>query len=427
MHYTFKNSVNVYKKEIKVFGVAQCIDAACGEPKAYMVLLSSEKLSSYEEQRYAHKLNFSNLIIADDFSHNAVLKEECFLENFTEKIDALGRDIVHYDINKSFSKDMYFDIVLNEYKNYVKLLEKSIYHTDYLINNRTESILFSFRDLCKESHVEATIPYVLGSESISILDEKNPIMETQLELVKQNKLKLTYLFIIEDLSLLTDGIIKKIECIEQNGITVKMTDENQMIYSKILWVKDRHFAIYKMKDQIDDNVHVTKNSRLLEKLAFEIKFLNRVSIPLSSFLHQHYTLNGTWYSYAYTSKQDQNVFQLVKFEIHNNHIKAIFPSKSVEGNILKTKTYTLLMLPHSIIKIHNINCHDKLFRISIIGKEKDMYHRDVLLFGLMSRKELTPQQVAMLLDALYQKEDEAFRVKISDQFDSTLAYFKLDN
>ena len=427
MNFIFKNSVQIYKKEIKVFGVAQCIDALCGEPKAYMALLTSEELSAEDEEKYAHKLNHSNRIIADDFTHKYMLKEKCFLENFMEKIDGLARDISHYDIDKSFSKNMYFDIVLNEYKSYVKLLEKSIYDTDYLINNRTESLLFSFRDMCKEERIEAVIPYVLGSESISILDEKNPIMETQLELVKQDRLKLTYLFVIEDTSLLTDGIIKKIECIEENGIEVKIIDKSQTIYSKILWVQNQHFAIYKMRNQVDDNVHVTQDRQLIEKLEFEIKFLDRVSIPFQEFLKQHYSLDGTWYSYAYSSKRDSSYHQMVKFEIKNHHIKAFFPSNAVDGTLMSNEAYTLLLLPHSIIKIHNINIQDKLFRISIIGKERNMYHRDVLLFGLMSRRELSKEQVDMLLNKIHKKEDEEFRLKISDEFDSTLAYFNIEN
>jgi hypothetical protein len=78
-----------------------------------------------------------------------------------------------------------------------------------------------------------------------------------------------------------------------------------------------------------------------------------------------------------------------------------------------------------VIKIHNINIHDKIFRISIIGKEHNMYHRDVLLFGLMSREELTKEQVIMLLNSIHQKDDEEFRIKISNEFDSTLAYFDM--
>ena len=425
MHYIFKNSVNVYKKEIKVFGVAQCIDAGCGEPKAFMALLTSEKLTEDEEQKYAHKLNFSNLIVADDFSYNCVVEKDFFLENFTDKISALGRDIHHYDINKNFATNMYFDIVLNEYQSYVQLLEKAIYHSNYVINNRRESILLSFQEMCKETKVEAVISYVLGSESISILDEKNPILETQLEMVRKDKLTLTYLFIVEDNSILNEKSISKIEYIKHNGIEVKMIHQSRTIYSKILWIKNHNFAMYKMQNQLDDNVEVTQDPNLVDKLTFEIKFLDRISVPLNEFINNFCTLNGKWYSYSYTSKQDQTSYQEVEFDIKNHKVTAHFPSKVEEGELHKNDEYMLVLLKHSIIKIHNINVRDTIFRISIIGKEKKIYNRDVLLFGLMSREKLKNEQVHMLLNSMYRKENEQFRLKISDEFDSILASFNI--
>jgi hypothetical protein len=423
INFTFKNSVNVYKKEIKVFGVAQCIDATRGEPKAYMILLTSDKLSLEEERKYAHKLNYSNLIIADDFSHNCLQEKDFFLENFTQRIDALGRDIGYYNIDKTFSNSMYFDIVLNEYKNYVQLLEKSIYHNSYFINNRRESILLSFKEMCRDKHVEAIISYLLGSESISILDNKNPILETQLQLVAEGRLSLTYLFVIQDANILSDEMIERIKYIQQNGIKVKITTERRTIYSKILWIKEQHFAMFKMQNQSNDNVDVTQDPLLIEKLDFEIKFLERLSISLDDFLQQHYTLNGIWHSYSYNSKNDNRTFQMVKFDIQNNAFTAHFPTHKNQGFISKSDAYTLLLLKHSIIKIQNINLKDKIFRISIIGKEKEMYNRDVLLFGLMSKEPLDEEQVHLLLDALHHKEEKHFRLKISNDFDSTLAMF----
>ena len=423
MNFTFKNSVNVYKKEIKIFGVAQCIDAARGEPKAYMTLLTSDKLSLEEEKKYAHKLNYSNLIIADDFSHNCLQEKDFFLENFTQRIDALGRDISYYDIDKAFSNNMYFDIVLNEYKSYVQLLEKSIYHSSYFINNRRESILLSFKEMCKDKHIEATIAYLLGSESISILDDKNPILETQLQLVAEGRLSLTYLFVIEDCTILDDEMIERIQYIQKNGIKIKISTESRTIYSKILWVKEQHFAMFKMQNQSNDNVDVTQDPLLIEKLSFEIKFLERLSISMEAFLTQYYALNGIWYSYSYNSKNDNNTFQAVKFKIQNNSFTAYFPSHHSQGLISKNDEYTLLLFKHSIIKIQNINLKDKIFRISIIGKEKEMYNRDVLLFGLMSKEALSDEQVHMLLSNLHHKEENHFRLKISNEFDSTLAMF----
>jgi len=426
MHYLFKNNVSVYRKELKVFGVAQCVDALTREPKAYMALLTSKKLRRDEEKKFAHKLNFSNLIIADDFTHSCILEEHYFLENFSDKINLLSRDMTHYNIDENFSKDMYFDIILKEYKSYIKLLEKSLYHNDYSIDHKRESIIFALQDMCVDSIADATIAYLLDSDTLNILDTRNPILEMQLKLVRANRLKLSYLFMIRDLSLLCDRVIKQIEYIEQNGISVKLLNSNQSTYSKILVVKDKKFAIYKSKNALDENL-VTRNSRTIDALSFELGRLAKRSTDLKSFLEKEYTLNGKWYSYSYNSKTDNQSCHTVEFDIQNNSVTANFTSGKEYGTIYKSQEYTLLLFDHSVIKIYNICIKDAIFRISIIGKEENMYHRDVLLFGIMSREELSKNDVCMLLDSLHKKKDEDFRLKISNKFDSILAYFNIRN
>ena len=425
MHYIFKNNVNVYRKELKVFGVAQCVDAPTREPKSYMALLTSTMLTAEEEKKFSHKLNFSNLMIADDFTHNCRYEKEYFLENFSEKIYGLSRDINNYTSNKNFSKDMYFDIILEEYRSYIKLLEKAFYHSDYSIDHKRQSILFALEDMCKESKAEATIVYLLNRETLNILDSKNSIMEMQLKLVREGRLTLTYLFIVEDAALLTQRSIEQIEYIEKQGITVTLTDCMYSIYTKILLVKGKDFAIYKRKNEHDDN-NVTRNATTIESLSFEVEHLAKKSISLKEFIAQNYALNGTWYNYAYSSKMDAKSYQTVELNIQNSSVLATFPSgNTIHGELYCSKEYTLLLLNQSIIKIYNIDIKEKLFRVSIIGKEHKMHHRDVLLFGLFSRKKLTDDEVLMLLSHIHQKDDEPFRLKISNDFDSILAYFDM--
>jgi len=425
MHYIFKNNVNVYRKELKVFGVAQCVDAPTREPKSYMALLSSSMLTKDEEKNFSHKLNFSNLMIADDFSHNCYYEKEYFLENFSEKVYELSRDINHYSQTSTLSKDMYFDIVLEEYRSYIQLLEKALYHSDYSIDHKRQSILFALEDTCKESSAEATIVYLLTRETLNILDSKNSIMEMQLKLVREGKLELSYLFILQDASLLTDTVIEQIKQIEEHGIVVRLTDCTHSIYTKILLIKGKDFAIYKRKNELDDN-HVTRNATTIETLSYEVEHLGKTAITLEEFIKENYALNGKWYNYAYGSKMDAQHYNTIEIEIQNGSVTAKFPSnKVIHGEVYSNSDFTLLLIDHSVIKIHSINIKDKLFRVSIIGKEQNMYHRDVLLFGLMSREKLTHEQVLMLLDSIHQKGDESFRLKISNEFDSTLAYFEM--
>ena len=422
MHYIFKNNVSVYRKELKVFGVAQCVDAPTREPKSYLALLTSNKLTSEEEKKFAHKLNFSNLMIADDFTHGCALERDFFLENFSEKIDNLNRDISHYNIHEELSNDMYFDIVLKEYRSYIKLLKKAIYHNDYPIDHKRQSILFALEDMCKSKASKATILYLLDSESMNILDSKNAIMEMQLKLVQEKKLSLTYLFVVQDLSLITKRTIEQIGYLEQHGIQVTLTTNAQSIYSKILVVEEKDFAIYKRKNEHNDNL-VTKNATTIEALSYEVEELSKSSIALTEFIDLHYPLNGRWFHYTFNTQLDAQHFQTVILQITNSSLVAKFPSKEKKGSILSTQEYTLLLLDHSVLKIHNVNLHDNKFRVSIIGKERKMYHRDVLLFGLMSREELAEEQVLLLLNAIHKKEDEQHWLKISNDFDSTLACF----
>jgi hypothetical protein len=425
LHYIFKNNVNVYRKELKVFGVAQCVDAPTREPKSYMALLTSTMLTPEEEKNFSHKLNFSNLMIADDFSHNCRYEKEYFLENFSEKIHVLSRDVNHYSQGNGLVKDMYFDIILKEYHSYIKLLEKGLYHSDYGIDHKRQSILFALEDTCRESREEATIVYLLNGETLNILDSKNSIMEMQLKLVKEGKLELSYIFIVQDTTLLTNRVIEQIKQIEADGIVVRLTNCTHSIYTKILLIKGRDFAIYKRKNELDEN-HVTRNASTIETLFYEVEHLGKTAITLDEYISENYPLNGRWYNYAYGSKMDAKSYNTIEIEIQNGSVVAKFPSsKTIYGDLYSNNDFTLLLIDHSVIKIHNINIGDKLFRVSIIGKEQNMYHRDVLLFGLMSREKLSEDEVLMLLDSIYQKGDEPFRLKISNEFDSTLANFDM--
>ncbi len=58
-----------------------------------------------------------------------------------------------------------------------------------------------------------------------------------------------------------------------------------------------------------------------------------------------------------------------------------------------------------------------------IAKELNLHHRDVLLFGIMSKEELPKEEVLKLLNAIHKKESEDFRLKIDDGFDSFLGEY----
>ena len=423
LNYIFKNNVEYYKKELKVFGVAQSVDAPTREPKMNLALLTSSKLTTEEERKFAHKLNFSNLIIADDFETSSVLELNYFLENFSDKIYELNKDITHYGINEIFSKDMYYDIILQEYHSYIKLLEKSLYHDDYPINHRRQSILFALEEMCEHKVATATILYLINPESINILDSKNSIMEMQLKLVKEGKLTLNYLFIIDDISIISQNTIERINFLEAHGVNVKLSCKSQNIYSRILVVKEKNFALYKRVDEQEHN-HVTKNASTIQALNYLVDEVSKNAINLETFLKTQYPLNGKWYHYTLNYKIGREVSQRAEIDIKNNYFQAKSPKRTSEGQLLKRVEYTLLLGEHSILKIHNIYLKEDIFRVSIIGEEHKMHNKDVLLYGLMSRNEIQHEKIMYLLKSINKQNEQNFRLQVSNDFDSLLAEFE---
>ena len=426
LNYIFKNNVSVYMRELKIFGVGQCVDALTHEPKSYMALLTSVKLTPKEEREFIHKMNYSNRMIADDFSLGCHQERSFFLENFSQKIYELSRDINLYTSQENFSKDMYFDIILEEYKSYITLLEKALYHSDYAIDHRRESILFALEGLCEESKAEVTIAYLLDRENVTLLEGKSSILERQLTLVKEGKLKLSYIFIVNDLSLLSKDVVEKIHYIEAFGVSVLLTDCIYSSYSKILLVKGEDFAIYKWKNEVDYN-RVTRNATTIETLAKDVIHLNKKAVELDVFLKQMCTLNGRWYFYSYSCNQDALNYEVLELTINNRQFSAKGRYFYEEGIVCEYKDYTLLLLEDTLIKVHNITMKYDIFRVSLIGDDQMLHSRDVLMFGLLSRERLSEEQILPLLDKIHKRDDESFRVRVSNECDATLACFTKKN
>jgi hypothetical protein len=421
--FIFRISANT-SKNIKAFGMALSVDDSTGRPKSFSVLLSSYLLSKEEETKYAHKLNFSNTMLADEFSQKCFLEEDYFLENFIQKVEILGRDLSHCGINKKFSENIYQNIVLEEYLNYIKLLERATGHTKYAITSKKESEIFSMKGICKKEKVEVNISYFLTLENLFLLDDKNPIIENQIRLIKENLLDLTYIFVVTDRTLLIDKMIEKIEYMEKNGIKIKMTSSINTGKSKLLLIENTNFALLKSKDSVGNPTYITEDSKIIARLSHEQGLLEQETVSLREFMQKENPLCGKWYYYSYGSVMPSNECHEIKLEIKNNQVIANFSSGVHEGIVYKTDKQILLIFDNTIIKISIDNAKNSIFRVSVIGQDISISTADLLVFGIFSKERLEKEDVLLLLSSIYMKEKEDYRLKVSDSFPRELAEFK---
>jgi len=424
MNCIFKISANT-SKDLRVFGIANTMDDATGKAKAFQMLLTSYPLTKDEEEKYAHKLNLSNIMLAEDFSKKCILKENYFMENFTQKIATLGKDLHHYEIDKSFSEDIYLDTILKEFENYMKFLEKAYKHTKYFIGNKKESQLFSMKGICNDKKIEVSISYFLSVENLFLLENRNPIIENQIKLIKEDKLALTYQFIVVDAELLTNRVLEKIEYMQKSGIKIMMSNSLNIGYSKLLLIKDTNFALFKFKDLIDDPTHVTRHHKTIAKLTLAQELLAKESLPFEEYMQRENPISGRWYLYNYGSAMDKSNCHVSILNIKNNRVKGDFPSRHKEGVVFKTRKQILLIFDTITIKISkSSSIGQSISRVSIISQDIDIRTADLLVFGIFSKKALEKEEIISLLDTIHMREEADYRLKVSDSFPRKLAEFK---
>ena len=424
MNCIFKISANTSTK-LRAFGMANTIDDATGKVKAFQVLLTSYPLTKEEKEKYAYKLNFSNIMLADDFSKKCILKENYFMENFTQKVETLGKDLQHCGIDKSFSQDIYLDTILKEFENYMKFLEKAHNHTKYFISNKKESQLFSMKDICNGEKVDVTISYFLSVENLFLLENRNPIIENQIKLTREDKLALTYLFVVVDNELLTNRVLDKIEYMEENGIKIMMSNSLNIAYSKLLLIKNTNFALFRFKDLIDDPTHVTRDYKTIEKLTLAQELLAKESLPFEEYMQKENYLSGIWNLYNYGSAIDNSTCHMTKLDIKNNRVKGIFLSGYKDGIVFKTRKQVLLIFDTITIKISkSSSTGQSIFRVSIISQDIDIRTADLLVFGIFSREAFEKEEMIPLLDTIHMREEADYRLKVADSFPRKLAEFK---
>ena len=428
MQFIFENMATVLNQEVRVFGTAQCKDIFARKPKAYIALLSSSLLSKEEEQHYQHKLNYSNLLIAHPFRRQTLKNKTFLVENFTKKIRDLAKDIEPY----KEKQDFYTKLALNTFTSYEKIAKKLYYNENYFVSNKKSVKKLLFNSLAKKDNLQrkeaprVDIAYTLTPSNISLLEVDSPyfseIFKEQIYLVEEHRLEIHYLFVVSECQLITHKVLKKL--VELSKILpVKIVENPHPHYEEIILPQNQNFILYQTYNDEGRYLHITKHNKEKMEITREYQRRYNQALSLNEFIEQSYPLNGKWYIYSFGSKTEENQYISVELTINNNEIVGNFSSGIHYGEVEKHKEFTLLLFNNSLAKIQNSTLTDNIFRISIIGQELNLHHRDLLIFGIMSKEELPSKKVLKLLNAIHKKEPEDFRLKVDDGFDSFLGEY----
>jgi len=426
MQFIFENFATVFNQEVRVFGTAQCKDYITRKPKAYMVLLSSSLLTKEEEQQYQHKLNRSNLLMAQPFTRQTTKNRTFLVENFAKKIRALAQDIEPYKEEQEF----YTKLALRTFTSYEKIVKKLYHNESYFVSNTKSVKKLLFNSLAKKEHLnrpeapKVDVVYTLTPLNIALLEVDSPyfsdIFKEQIYLVEERRLELSYLFVVCEPQLVTHKVLQKLNELSKI-FPVKIVENLHPHYEEIILPQNRDFILYKTYNDEGNYLHITKHTKDKMDINRDYKHRYNQAISLDEFIEQNYPLNGKWYCYSFGSQMDKNHYHTIEVEINNSEVIGNFTSGIYCGKLEKHKEFTLVYFDNSFIKLRNSVAKDKIFRISIISQELSLDHKDLLLFGLMSREELQKDDVCKLLNAIYKKEPEDFRLRIDDEFDSFLA------
>jgi hypothetical protein len=278
-------------------------------------------------------------------------------------------------------------------------------------------------DYISDSELETGVIfiYTLNWETLPYLYK---VLSNQLDSLELYNIYLRCIIIVEEREALTSALIEKLRDLENKNVDIRLSSKNPTIYSEIFITIDTNFSLYRIGTNVEDCTYVTNQNRKINELYQAQEILERYAIPIKSFLDSLCSLNGKWFCYSYSSKHDSSFYHTIPMEIQNNNIVAYYPSGISVGKVYHTHHQSLLILEDTVIKIHNHYLDDNIFKVSIIGKELYIEYRDLLIYGIMSREELQPEEVHMLLGSIHTKDGHNFRLKMSDSFDTILAEFK---
>lgn len=422
MIYIVENSANIFSKKIKVYGTGQCKDYLTKQPKVYLSLFSSTKLTPDEEEKYKHQLNNSNLLIAQNFPKNCVLPQDYMFYNFFQKLHILWRDISDYEEIDFITNREYNEIIIKKFKSYINIIKKASQNFDFFISTYRKIRVYSLGYI-PDSELETGVIfiYTLNQATLPFLYK---VISNQIESLELHNVYLRCIIIVEEKEALTSGLIEKLRELESKNVDVRLSSKNPTIYSEIFITIDTNFSLYRIGTNVEDCTYVTNQTKKINDLYQAQEMLIRYALPMDNFLDSQCSLNGKWFCYSYSSKHDSSFFHTIPIEIQNNNIVAYYSTGVSVGKVYHTPSQAVLILEDSIIKIQNQYLHDNIFKVSIIGKELYIDNRDLLIYGIMSREELKSDEVHMLLSSIHIKDDYDFRLKMSDRFDTLLAEFK---
>jgi len=297
---------------------------------------------------------------------------------------------------------------LQSFTAYERISTKMSHDEDYFVPNKKSvkllihnSLALRKEELGKKMTPKVEILYALTPLNILLLEVDNPIfsdiIQEQIMLVEEERVELSYLFVVIDKTFIKNNVLQKLKSLSEH-IPLKIVENSRPHYEEIIYPHNEPFMLYQTFNDVGNYVHISKHSNERMDISREYHVLYNDALSLDEYISQLYPLNGKWYGYSFGSTTDNQSYHTIKIEINNNTIIGEFPSGVYRGTIQECKEYTLLLFDHSIIKIQNSIICNTIFHVSIIDKEQNIHHRDVLMFGLMSRKKLKKEDISRLLN-----------------------------
>ena len=413
LHYIVENDFEMMffsfsKLDLKLnkhaYGIGLSKDFQLKNPKASYVILSQEKFSEEDKERFQTKINPTNIIIVDNEKQT---KEESFIQNLSTHIRAISELSVNYKTD---------DIFLNLFLEEIRLFNSKFYN----FQNKYEFQFTSFSssmvvmlNLLTKSKAQHHIRILYTLENI---DESlfSPIDDLALSLYhfmiensKKKKISFEFIIALKSKVIIDKKLEDKFKAFEEAGISLRFRHyRNIFSYSTLILIDDSKLAVLCIKGE--NEFKTTISSSDINKLKKEYKKQRSYAKFLHNILEENYTLNGTYYMYSYDSNSDLYVEKLT---IDGDHIEGIITSHydmKYQGKVHRIYEDILLCTEYGIIKFKKQDEKRIIKIVSLIADQENGNKQPIIVFAILSRVELEKQDREDIFSVMVDKKTSPY-------------------